>query len=103
MDLIKIDTDGHELPVLKGAARIIEESQPFIVFEAGLYIMQEHGTSFEQYYSYLTSYDYHLFNAKNDKRIALGNFFDQIPMRSTTDIVAVPQKHCPKQKELQRT
>ncbi len=99
VDLVKIDTDGHELLVLKGAARILEESQPFIVFEAGLYIMQERGTSFEEYYSYLTSYHYHLFNAKNDKKITLGNFADQIPMRSTTDIVAVPQKPRPIQKE----
>jgi len=34
-DLIKIDVEGAELGVLRGAMRIIEECQPLIMFESG--------------------------------------------------------------------
>jgi FkbM family methyltransferase len=31
--LVKIDTEGHEIPVLQGAARILQEIKPYIIFE----------------------------------------------------------------------
>jgi FkbM family methyltransferase len=34
IDLIKIDTEGHEPQVLRGAARLIETSRPAIIFES---------------------------------------------------------------------
>lgn len=35
VDLIKVDVEGAELGVLKGAARLIEKCQPLIMFESG--------------------------------------------------------------------
>ena len=92
VDLIKIDTDGHEFNILRGARRIVEKHRPYIIFEIGLYELKEHDIEFEQIYKYFTGYDYDLLNAKNGRQVTLENFSDQIPKRSTTDIVAVPLK-----------
>ena len=92
VNLIKIDTDGHELPVMEGAKKTIENHHPSLVFEIGLYVLQEQGRAFEQYFEYLSSYNYTLINSKNGKKITLGNFHQQIPLRSTIDIIAVPPK-----------
>lgn len=92
IDLIKIDTDGHELHVLNGAGKTVEKFLPYVIFEIGLYVLEEHNQEFKQYFSYFKSHNYDLFNIKNGKKINLHNFINQIPMRATTDIIAVPPK-----------
>jgi FkbM family methyltransferase len=96
IDLIKIDTDGHEFRVLSGANRIVKENLPYIIFEIGLYVLQEQNISFEQIYAYFVNYDYYLLNAKNGKQITLQNYTYQIPKRSTTDLLAFPPKQSQK-------
>ena len=90
IDLIKIDTDGHELRVLKGARRTVARYVPYIIFELGIYVMQEMGIEFEQFYSYFLEFNYKLLNAKNGRNVTLQNFGYQIPRRSTIDIIAIP-------------
>lgn len=92
VDLIKIDTDGHELKVLRGARRTVEKNRPYIIFEIGLYILKEQKIEFEQIYRYFAGYNYYLFNGKGGQQITLENFSYRIPGRSTTDIIAVPVK-----------
>lgn len=89
IDLIKIDTDGHELRVLNGARKSVAKHFPYIVFELGGYVMQEMGIEFEQIYSYFLEFDYKLMNAKNGNKITQQNFANQIPRRSTIDIIAI--------------
>jgi hypothetical protein len=90
--LIKIDTDGHELKVLKGARQTLKKCLPFVIFEIGLYVMKEQQIEFDHYYKYLYNLGYSLLNAKNGKAITLHNFSNQIPSRSTIDIIAMPPK-----------
>jgi len=90
IDLIKIDTDGFEYSILRGAQKSIGKFLPYIIFEIGIYVMEERGISFEQYYDYLSSLDYTIINAKNGKYITMKSFQKQIPLRSTTDIIAIP-------------
>jgi FkbM family methyltransferase len=92
VDLIKIDTDGHEFSVLRGARRTIEKNRPYIIFEIGLYVLKEQNIEFDQIYTYFAGYDYYLINAKGGQRITLQNFSYRIPRCSTTDVVAVPPK-----------
>jgi FkbM family methyltransferase len=92
VDLIKIDTDGHELQVLKGADRTLGQFKPLLIFEIGLYTLNERHIGFEQYFNYLKSFGYVLINSKNGKVITLDNYLRQIPLRSTTDIMAIPAK-----------
>ncbi len=92
VDLIKIDTDGHEFSVLRGARRTIEKNRPYIIFEIGLYLLEEQNIEFEQIYTYFVGYGYDLLNAKDGQQVTLQNFSYRIPKRSTTDIVAIPPK-----------
>jgi FkbM family methyltransferase len=90
LDLIKIDTDGHEYEVLTGALLAIDRFKPCIIFEVGRYIMEERGINFESYADLLTSRNYLLSNAANNRLITLDNFSKIIPMKGTIDILAVP-------------
>jgi len=90
IDLIKIDTDGFEYSILRGAQKSLGKFLPYIIFEIGIYVMEERGISFEQYYDYLSSLGYNLINAKNGKDVTIKNYRKQIPLRSTTDIIAIP-------------
>jgi len=90
IDLIKIDTDGFEYSILRGAQKSLGRFLPYIIFEIGIYVMEERGISFEQYYDYLSSFGYTLINAKNGKYITMESYQKQIPFRSTTDIIAIP-------------
>lgn len=45
LDLVKIDVDGHELAVLRGATAALERFRPDIVMELGAYTLAEQGAS----------------------------------------------------------
>ena len=90
LDLIKIDTDGHELQVLRGARQVLGQYLPHIIFEAGLYLIEERGDSFEQYVDYLSAFGYALINSSNGHQITRDNYRREIPLRSTIDVVAIP-------------
>lgn len=90
VDLIKIDTDGHELRVLRGARETLEKSRPYLIFEAGLYTMAENDVSFEQYDDYLSPFGYQLISSRSGREVTRENFETEIPSQSTIDIVAVP-------------
>lgn len=49
---IKIDVEGGELPVLRGAERIIKENKPVILFECGLGASEHYGTRPEDVFSF---------------------------------------------------
>jgi len=90
LQLIKIDTDGHEHKILAGAIETIKTYRPKIIFEIGLYIMEEKGISFQFYYDFFSALKYKLINAQNNKEVTKSNFKKQIPSRGTTDIIALP-------------
>jgi FkbM family methyltransferase len=54
IDLIKIDVEGAELSVLKGAERIIRNNKPYILFEFGLGAADFYETTPQQIFDYLT-------------------------------------------------
>jgi FkbM family methyltransferase len=90
VDLIKIDTDGHELQVLTGARQTLGKYTPFLIFEIGLYTLNARHIGFDKYFNYLKSFEYVLINSKNGNAITLDNYRRQIPLKSTTDIIAIP-------------
>lgn len=54
-DLIKIDVEGHELSVLRGATETIRKFRPAIIFECGAeYALRDEGISRRALYDYLT-------------------------------------------------
>jgi hypothetical protein len=94
VDLIKIDTDGHEFEVLSGARKILESHLPYLIFEMGLYVLNERKITFAQYFDYLSVFDYKLINAKNGRAVTMETFEKQIPSQSTTDIIGIPPQGC---------
>jgi FkbM family methyltransferase len=90
LDLIKIDTDGGELKILKGSRQLLARHRPVLIFEAGDYLMKEHHTTFYDYYDFLKTFGYVLINSKNGREITPVNFHRHIPLKATIDIVAVP-------------
>jgi len=89
LDFIKIDTDGHELEVLKGGKKVIGKFNPPIIFELGIYIMNERGIDFSDYLEFFDSLAYSLFNSKNFRKINTHNYRKHIPLKGTIDILAV--------------
>ncbi len=53
--LIKIDVEGAELQVLRGALRTIRRSKPYVIFEHGLGAADFYGTTPEEVYDLLTA------------------------------------------------
>jgi FkbM family methyltransferase len=92
LDLLKIDTEGHEMAVLRGAHDTIRKYRPVVIFEAGVYMMEERGVSFLDFATYFGGLDYSLFDAKTERPVSEANYRKLIPSRATTDLVAVPSE-----------
>ena len=90
--LIKIDTDGHEFKVLKGAKEIIIRDRPIIVFEIGKFVMKEHHVDNFFFFDFFETINYDLFNSHNLKKVTRNNWNKTIPELSTIDIIAAPGK-----------
>ncbi len=90
VNIIKIDTDGHEMEVLLGGKETIKKFKPGIIFEAGLYLLKERGRSFKEYIDFFNMINYRLISVKNQE-INYSNFTKFIPQYSTQDIIALPE------------
>ena len=60
-DVLKLDVEGMELAVLRGAGRIITEVHPTILFEVNLSQLRAHGTSLRALNSFFGTRDYRLY------------------------------------------
>lgn len=89
LDLIKIDTDGHEFEVLQGAKESLKKYQPQIVFEVGLYLLKERSIKFEDMLQFFHNVNYSVFTI-GGKPINKENFESLIPNNGTIDAIAVP-------------
>lgn len=61
VSLIKIDVEGYEMPVIKGASRVIREHSPSIVFEHAPYLLDD---AFVSPFEHLKECGYSLFEAR---------------------------------------
>ena len=51
---IKIDVEGGEFGVFKGALRVLRKNRPFVIFESGLGASEFYGTNPEELYQFIT-------------------------------------------------
>ena len=58
INLLKIDVDGYEIPVLRGCRKTIKKYRPIILLELAPYIHQERGYQFEELIKLLTDLKY---------------------------------------------
>ena len=90
INLIKIDTDGFEYEILKGARTVIVNFRPIIILEVTLYSLQEKGITFDFYYDYFTGLGYRLFDLVTNVEVNMMNFRQFIPENGSTDLIAIP-------------
>lgn len=90
LDFIKIDTDGFEMDVLKGAIEVIEKYHPQIIFEIGQYIMKEKNINFDDYFKLFAGLNYKIVTVKGIE-IINSNYTKHIPAFGTVDLIATPK------------
>jgi len=90
LDFIKIDTDGYEYEILKGALKTLTKLKPKIIFEIGIYIMDEKNLIFKDYINYFEGLGYEIRTIKG-KQVCNGNFKKHIPLNGTVDLFAIPK------------
>lgn len=88
LDFIKIDTDGHEFDVFLGSENIINKFKPIIVFEIGIYVMEDRGITFEDYLNYFNRLNYILYTTKEVHKLTKDNYKKYIPHYGTIDVIA---------------
>ena len=73
IDFIKIDVEGGEFGVLKGAKNLLIHSKPLLVFECGLGASEFYGTKPGDVFDYLNLINYRIYTLQNwlDKKQAL--------------------------------
>jgi FkbM family methyltransferase len=91
VDFIKIDIDGHEFEALKGAKEMITRFRPAIIFEIGLYLLEENKIGYDFFNDYFTSLNYRLLEAMSGTELSMDNYRKLIPANGTTDVIAIPR------------
>ena len=75
--LIKIDTEGHELPILKGAKETIMRNSPILYFECYHKIMDLQDYNQKDLYNYLTEMNYNITNIETKNVLSYEKFYEQ--------------------------
>jgi len=94
INLIKMDVDGHELPVLQGGRSVLREHQPVIVMEMSPYVHAEEQNSFAAVIEVLKEFRYKIEDARNRKTLPLDAAALErlIPDGAGINVVALPDQ-----------
>jgi hypothetical protein len=94
LDLMKIDVDGHEYPVLKGGAKTLARYRPALLMEMSPYVQDEQSHGFPALVSLLQDADYSLEDASTGKAVPLrvDELQALIPDGASINVVPRPQK-----------
>jgi FkbM family methyltransferase len=93
IDFIKIDTEGGEYGVLKGAESLIRRCKPMVLFEHGMGASEYYGTKPEMMFQFFESLDMHIFLLDemlkdNPKPLDRAGFDDQFYNRKSYIFIA---------------
>jgi FkbM family methyltransferase len=88
--LIKIDVEGAELGVLRGARATLAAHHPLIVFEHGLGSADHYGTSPDDVHAFLTGLDYRIFDLQGNGPYDRAAFADAFHSASRVNFLARP-------------
>jgi FkbM family methyltransferase len=75
VDLIKIDVDGHEYPVLKGGRELLKRFAPILVMELSPYVHSEEGNDFRALIELLAGCGYSFKELDTQKPLALDSTY----------------------------
>jgi FkbM family methyltransferase len=90
LDLIKLDVDGHELPVLRGGREVLQKHHPILVMEMSPYVHAEEHSSFADLVALLRDAGYSLQDAGTWKPLPLeaGALEQLIPDGASINVIA---------------
>ncbi len=90
--LLKIDVEGGEFGVLKGAENLLKNWKPLIIFEHGMGASDHYGTAPEDVFDYLDSFGYKIYTfdqfLKHETNLSRSGFSDQFNQRINYYFVA---------------
>ncbi len=69
VQLVKLDVDGFECDVLRGATKLLRDVRPIFVMELAPYVLEERGTSLDQLLSYFIPNGYRFYDERTLKRL----------------------------------
>jgi FkbM family methyltransferase len=88
VDLIKIDVDGHEYPVLKGAQKTLKTFSPTLVMELSPYVHSEQGNSFADLIDLLKECGHSISSGRKTLLLDANYLSKAIPDGSSINVVA---------------
>jgi FkbM family methyltransferase len=90
VDLIKLDVDGNEMPVLRGATATLARHQPVVVFELAPYLLEERGDAPSALPQLLIDYGYRLYDEDTLAALPtdLGLLMRSIPAGGSRNVIA---------------
>lgn len=91
IDFIKIDIDGFECEMLRGARQTLKKWRPKIIMEIAPYVLEEHGASVEELLSVLHAYEYSIFSLDNKTEFPMDSSKIRalIPRGSSLNVIAM--------------
>ena len=94
VDFIKLDVDGYECQVLRGARKTLERFRPVILSELAPYVLAEAGESVEELVSILESSNYVLLNLAGNHFLSsdADRLRSLVPDGSSKNVIAWPRE-----------
>jgi FkbM family methyltransferase len=69
VQLVKLDVDGFECDVLRGASSLLRDTRPIFVMELAPYVLEERGASLDQLVSHFIPNGYVFYDERTHKRL----------------------------------
>jgi hypothetical protein len=71
VQLVKLDVDGFECGVLRGATALLRDMRPIFVMELAPYLLEERGSSLDELLSYFVANGYRFYDERTCKPLPL--------------------------------
>lgn len=93
IDFIKLDVDGYEYKVIKGAERSLRNFKPIMVFELGKVTLERYGNNLENLLRLLKSLGYSFYSERSLKQyLNERSLIESIPAGATINVLCKPKK-----------